>query len=264
MPRGSKPGERRGGRQKGTPNKSTALKNAAFLAAARDPNMSPLDFMLGLMRDPKLRLDLRLDMAQAAAPFVHTRPSGAGRDEPEVITTETGLTIRRVNANQVQKSSTRKMDAELSGPSTGGGGGGGSGIESGNGADLSPLNFLLNVMKDSDAAVRLRIKAARVAAPYRHPAGVTARSQLVVEDPYGFDFDPAEVTAHRDDEVEYSLSNSRGQHRDPRKGKQIQARMAAREKTFICPPGYTERENRKDQRRLEELTRKRSRKPSSS
>jgi hypothetical protein len=83
----------------------------------------------------------------------------------------------------------------------------------------------------------------------------------VVEDPYGFDFDPAEVTAHRDDEVEYSLSNSRGQHRDPRKGRQIQARMAAREKTFICPPGYTERENRKDQRRLEELTRKRSRKP---
>jgi hypothetical protein len=31
MPRGSKPGERRGGRQRGTPNKSTALKKAALL-----------------------------------------------------------------------------------------------------------------------------------------------------------------------------------------------------------------------------------------
>ena len=34
MPRGSKPGERRGGRQRGTPNKKTALKNAALAAAA--------------------------------------------------------------------------------------------------------------------------------------------------------------------------------------------------------------------------------------
>jgi hypothetical protein len=33
MPRGSKPGERRGGRQRGTPNKKTALKNAALAAA---------------------------------------------------------------------------------------------------------------------------------------------------------------------------------------------------------------------------------------
>jgi hypothetical protein len=34
MPRGSKLGERRGGRQRGTPNKKTALKNAAIAAAA--------------------------------------------------------------------------------------------------------------------------------------------------------------------------------------------------------------------------------------
>ena len=34
MPRGSRPGERRGGRQRGTPNKSTLLKNAVFCAAA--------------------------------------------------------------------------------------------------------------------------------------------------------------------------------------------------------------------------------------
>ena len=46
MPRGSKPGERRGGRQRGTPNKSTVLKNAATAAAANDPNLSPLDFLL--------------------------------------------------------------------------------------------------------------------------------------------------------------------------------------------------------------------------
>jgi len=34
MPRGSKPGERRGGRQRGTPNKKTSLRKAAIDAAA--------------------------------------------------------------------------------------------------------------------------------------------------------------------------------------------------------------------------------------
>ena len=73
MPRGSKPGERRGGRQRGTPNKKTVLRNAASDAAAADPNSSPLNFFLRLMRDPNLPADLRVDMAKSAAPFVHTR-----------------------------------------------------------------------------------------------------------------------------------------------------------------------------------------------
>jgi hypothetical protein len=46
MPRGSGPGERRGGRQRGTPNKKTALRNAAITAAAANPNMTPLDFLM--------------------------------------------------------------------------------------------------------------------------------------------------------------------------------------------------------------------------
>ena len=50
MPRGSRPGERRGGRQRGTLNKKTVLRNAAIKAAALHSNLSPLDFLLGLMR----------------------------------------------------------------------------------------------------------------------------------------------------------------------------------------------------------------------
>jgi hypothetical protein len=79
MPRGSKPGERRGGRQRGTPNKNTALKNAVLCAAAGNPNASALDFMLGLMRDPNLPTDLRIEMATAVAPFVHSRPQAPTR-----------------------------------------------------------------------------------------------------------------------------------------------------------------------------------------
>jgi hypothetical protein len=77
MPRGSKPGERRGGRQRGTPNKKTALRNAAIAATVSNPNVSPLEFLLSIMRDPHLAFELRIRVAQMAAPFVHPKPRSA-------------------------------------------------------------------------------------------------------------------------------------------------------------------------------------------
>ena len=74
MPRGSKPGERRGGRQKGTLNKKTALRNAAIAAAAANKNLSPLDLVLALMRDPNVPLVTRVKMALKALPFLHAKP----------------------------------------------------------------------------------------------------------------------------------------------------------------------------------------------
>src|SRR6478672_4678050 len=44
----------RGGRQRGTLNKKTVLRNVALAAAASDPDISPLDFLLGVMRDPSM------------------------------------------------------------------------------------------------------------------------------------------------------------------------------------------------------------------
>ena len=71
MPRGSKPGERRGGRQRGTPNKATVARAAALAYASGDPTISPLQFLLGVMRDPKTPVGLRVQVARAAAPLVH-------------------------------------------------------------------------------------------------------------------------------------------------------------------------------------------------
>ena len=70
MPRGSQPGERRGGRQKGTPNKSTVLKKAALSAACADTPTTPLEFLLSVMRDPAAPTGLRVQVARAAAPLV--------------------------------------------------------------------------------------------------------------------------------------------------------------------------------------------------
>lgn len=69
--RGSQPGERRGGREKGTPNKRTAEKAAEVEASG----LTPLDFMLNVMRDDAQAMDLRFDAAKAAAPYVHARLS---------------------------------------------------------------------------------------------------------------------------------------------------------------------------------------------
>lgn len=69
MPRGSAPGERRGGRQKGTINKANALKRAEIAATGE----TPLDYMLRVMRDESAVYDRRDKAASAAAPFVHPK-----------------------------------------------------------------------------------------------------------------------------------------------------------------------------------------------
>jgi hypothetical protein len=74
MPRGSKPGERRGGRKTGTPNKKTLLRNAFIDTVAADPNLLPLDFFLRLMHQSTLTLDIRARAAEAALPYLHARP----------------------------------------------------------------------------------------------------------------------------------------------------------------------------------------------
>ena len=58
-----------GGRMKGTPNKATAAKAAAIA----ETGLTPLDYMLQVMRDPLAEPARRLDAAKAAAPFVHPR-----------------------------------------------------------------------------------------------------------------------------------------------------------------------------------------------
>ena len=82
MPRASKPGERRGGRQPGTPNKKTALVNAAFDAASSNPDLSPLDFLLEVMRDSSIPPDCRIKAALAALPYVHSKPERASATDP--------------------------------------------------------------------------------------------------------------------------------------------------------------------------------------
>ena len=69
MPRGSAPGERRGGRQAGTLNK----KSQDIAAKAIAEGETPLEYMLRVMRDPTADDARRADMAKSAAPYIHPR-----------------------------------------------------------------------------------------------------------------------------------------------------------------------------------------------
>jgi hypothetical protein len=131
MPRGSKPGERCGGRQRGTPNKSTLLKHAAIEAAVTDPNLSPLDFLLKLMRQGDLPLELRVTVAQQALPFTQPKPRRNKLIRGAYWGSRNGVNERigpRANADDVCSD------------------------------NVTPLDFLLGVMRDADSPPALRSK----------------------------------------------------------------------------------------------------------
>lgn len=64
-------GRKTGGRSAGTPNKATAAKAAAIEASG----LTPLDYMLSVLRDEGRDTAERMDAAKAAAPYVHPKLS---------------------------------------------------------------------------------------------------------------------------------------------------------------------------------------------
>ena len=154
MPRGSRPGERRGGRQRGTPNKKTVLRNAAISAAAAGSNLSPLDLLLGLMREPNLPLELRISVAHEALPYVHSEPQDCDRPRAKKY----GARRRGVNAKPHSNSGPRVKTAKVSVEAP----------QRDDGPEVTPLGFLLGVMRDADTPPHLRIRVAAMVAPYVH------------------------------------------------------------------------------------------------
>jgi hypothetical protein len=304
MPRGSRPGERRGGRQRGTPNKKTALRNAAIGATTADPGSLPLDFLLRLMRDPNLTLDLRVDLATTAAPFVHGKPKRLGQagtrvggpssdvngeganSGTEIEGTDSGTEKGVRSGTEMQEANSGTGTAVDCGiakegvnPSPAKGeaalAGFGETAEASDGPrapkpivpvveappivpasknapDLSPLDFLLSVMKDPQAAPLLRIRAARVTAPYVHAKAGQAKAddEVAIEDPYGFTFDLDVAKALREDIL--ALQNAPSDGADEKRA--IEKRIFERQMTLPDPPAsYKEEDNEWEWDRLREL-----------
>jgi hypothetical protein len=244
MPRGSLPGERRGGRQRGTPNKKTALRNAAITAALKNPDILPLDFFRSQMANADLPLDRRIMAAEAALPFVHSKPAVIRPDPPSSI--KYGEPAPRVKVRLVPVAATTETPT----PSAAG--------SEGNGQHLSPLDFLLGLMRDAETPPQLRDKVAHIVAPYVHAKlkpSPRPPNAFVVDDQFGFVIDPAVAKALMDDH--WRLCDLERTAPSGREIKELQASTAARRKALVCPPGYTWSDVEKDSDRIGHFGKKR-------
>jgi hypothetical protein len=65
----------RSGNPRGRPRGSRNKRTRAVLEAAASGGELPLEYMLGVMRDPTVSAKRRDEMAKAAAPYLHSRLS---------------------------------------------------------------------------------------------------------------------------------------------------------------------------------------------
>jgi hypothetical protein len=71
---GSRPGERRGGRKRGTINKKTAAQ-LQLRGTLQANGITPLEYMLRVMRNAHAEPERRDEMARVAAPYMHSKPA---------------------------------------------------------------------------------------------------------------------------------------------------------------------------------------------
>jgi hypothetical protein len=74
-----------GGRKKGSTNKATASREAEVRASG----LTPLDFMLTMLRDVAQTLDNRMWAAEKAAPYVHPKLANVEHSGGLDVTTQT-------------------------------------------------------------------------------------------------------------------------------------------------------------------------------
>ena len=258
MARGSKPGERRGGRQRGTLNKKTILRNAAMQAVAADPSVSPLDYFLALMRNEELPLRSRVTMATKALPYLHTKRRV---DEPrEPAPKQVAISSNGAGADTKPFSDRRDAKTDFDSPAAAG---------RGSNTALMPLDFLLGVMRAPDTPTALRFRVACITTPYLHKkksTGDPIGENSGKPDQYDFVVDREAAKEIRDDTrrlARLRRTGPKNHERKKRKAEALIARIRWRvgSLTAPCPSLYGARECEADRHRLWRLRKRRSRSP---
>ena len=180
MPRGSKIGERRGGRQRGTPNRRTVLADRILAIASERPTTSACQLVDILVKDQELPADIRMAIARE---FL-----SAGRS-------------RSVGASAVRSSARKRRKAQSTGPRP----------EPPGNRRLATLDGLFSIAQDTTVATDQRRKAASEAAQHFLPKKPGIRRWWVnaPADEYGFAITPQIAAEYRDSKLELRrLANS--------------------------------------------------------
>jgi hypothetical protein len=260
MSRGSKPGERRGGRQRGTPNKKTLLRNAEIEAIAGKPDLTPLDYFLAVMRSQHFPLTTRVQAALKALPRLHAKRRADDVDEATFA--PNAGSSHPVNEKRSSGSGASIASSDKAVPHRGVRN---TVIQEGNkNAELTPLDFLLGLLRSPETRHATRFKVACATAPYIHQKkstqDVVARAGK--PDRYGFAVN-LETAKEIRDIVRRIARLKKERPKDPQRYQKNLIRLESRGKAIVgafvcpCPSLYERNDYANDQKRYAYLLRKR-------
>jgi hypothetical protein len=225
VPRGSMPGERRGGRTRATPNRRTILADRLMVVLAGCSMASPKERLSKLINDAELPADIRMAVAQMA---FSDRTGGVQR-------------ARRA------KSEARTPSAASPPPET---------------MSRAERDALLGIVSEASASAKARRKAAAKLATYFLPKQPVNKRWRFTADECGFAINGEIAREYR--ATDFELRDlKRHPNRDfpeiAQRIRKLQARMDAIRQRLQCPPpmGYGDKEFSEDWFRLEFFARKR-------
>jgi hypothetical protein len=237
-------GERRGGRQRTTPNKRTVLTDRILVAASSNPIASGREILLILVKDQALPAATRIAIAQKSfgAGRLQFTDDRAGRPVAHDLSAIAPATDAHLD---------RAVNASRPWSTT----------------DASPtLDVLLSVAQDATALPAERRKAASGAAEYFLPKKRNkkkSRRGKSRPDEYGFSVDPRVAKELRDSELQLA-SLTIGKRMRPytfaQKARKLQARIKEIRQSLQCPcpSKYELKHLQRDKGRLEILADRRA------
>jgi hypothetical protein len=244
MPRGSKPGERRGGRQRATPNKRTVLTDRILAVASCHPTATRHEFLLILAEDQLLPADIRIAIARKSFPATTSRPLESG--------TQKAFASLVPIPQSIEDASNAKLDrAPL-------------------GAKMGPkafpaLELLLSIVQDSTVVPAQRRKAASEVSEYflpKYSSGRKLRCRKFPSDECGFFVDPDLARELRDSKLRLAclpLAKKVTPYAVAQKARKLQTRIRAIQQSLRCPcpSRYSKTQIKLDAIRLDSFSLKR-------
>lgn len=241
MLRGSRPGERRGGRKRGTPNRRTILTDRILSIGLDHPAASRRALLLKLVKDRMLPADTRMAVAPKSFPPKRRRSSRTSRLQAWA---DIGTTVVPEAVATVGSASRGSQTSALT-PAV---------------RDWNPqvLDAWFSVVQDATVNPKARRKAALKIAGLLLPKVANKAKALL--DEYGFSVNPNLASAYRDIQLELRALVNETTHSVPaiaERIKKLEARSDAirRRLQVPCPTKYGHKEAAKDQIRLMAVTR---------
>jgi hypothetical protein len=236
MGKGSKPGERRGGRQRGTPNKGTRLRDRILAAASANPTVTCRELLSGQVGDQVLPSDIRIAVARK----VHSQKPLKKADA------RAGKT-REMKTRPAGHESRARSHEDIA-------------------TTFARLDLLLRIVRDTVAEEAERHKAAFDIAEFFIPKilGRKKKGGKFPADEFGFSVDPELAREFRDIRWKIACLAFKREKFAPdafaKKVSKLQARLAAIRQVLKppAPSRYTKQALTLDDERLEILRKRRA------